>query len=150
MRCKFCGIDPNPIVLVPNIEKKKDGMIEIFSCLDCAIRNGIYCEKHQSPHTGFTGDNSTACLRCIEDEVQKKKEVAEEVYGQICGALHQKELDELQEFAENSSVITGDDESISVFRFVMTTAHRLKMPWDQVVVQILEQRSTALILPSPF
>jgi len=150
MHCKFCGTDPDPIILVPNIEKGKDEMIEIFSCLDCAIKNEIYCEKHQSPHTGFTGDNSTACLRCIEEDIQAKKEEAEEVYARICGVLSQEELDELQEFAEDSSVITGDDESVSVFRFVMTTAHRLKLPWNQVVVQILERRSAALILPSPF
>ena len=150
MHCKFCGTDPNPVILVPNIEKAKDGVIEIFSCLDCAIKQGIYCEKHQNPHTGFTGDNSTACLRCIEEEVQAKKEVAKEVYDRICGALPEEELDELQEFAEDSSVITGNDESVSVLRFVMTTAHRLKMPWDQVVVQILKQRSAQLILPSPF
>lgn len=150
MRCKFCGTDPNLVVLVPNVEKAKDGMIEIFSCLNCAIKHGIYCKKHECPHTGFSGDETTACLRCIEEEVQEKKEVAEEVYGRICGALPQEELDELQEFAEDSSVITGDDESVSVLRFVMTTAHRLKLPWDQVVVMILERRSAALILPSPF
>ena len=77
MRCKFCGTDPDPIVLVPNIEKRKDGQIEIFSCLDCAIKQGVYCEKHESPHTGFSGDETTACLHCIEEEVQAKKEVAE-------------------------------------------------------------------------
>ncbi|MBI2003644.1 MAG: hypothetical protein HYS78_01565 [Parcubacteria group bacterium] len=150
MRCKFCGTDPDPIVLVPNVEKRKYGQIEIFSCLDCAIKQGIYCEKHECPHTGFSGDETTACLRCIEEEVQMKKEVAEEVYARICGALPQEELDGLQEFAEDSSVITGDDESVSVFRFVITTAHRFKLPWDQVVVQILERRSAAIILPSPF
>src|SRR3989344_259200 len=150
MRCKFCGTDPDPVVLVPNVEKRKDGQIEIFSCLDCAIKQGIYCEKHDSPHTGFSGDETTACLRCIEEEVQTKKEAAEEVYARICGTLPQEELDELKEFAEDSRVITGDDESASVFRFVMTTAHRLKLPWDQVVVMTLERRSAQLILPSPF
>jgi hypothetical protein len=147
MTCKFCRIDPDIIVLVPNKDKGKDGYLEVFACLACSRKEGLYCDKHERPHTGFMGDNTTACLFCIEEEVQARKEEATEVWERLRSVMFEEAWEELREEAEISSVITGDDESLSGFRFIVTAAHRHRISSDEIVNRIVQRKSAVSILP---
>lgn len=147
MNCAFCRIDPDLVVLVP--VKENGRTTSSFSCLDCAVKKGVYCEKHDRPHTGFHGDDSTACLSCIEEEVQATEEDrTEEIYSLIRGVLKPDELEDLEDAIEMSSACTGNGDSVSLFRFIVTRAKRLHLSPDEIVVQVLEKRSAAIILPA--
>ena len=145
MECAFCGIHPDPVILIPI--KQKDEALCCFSCYNCAVSHGVYCTKHNVAHTGFLGDDTTACLYCVEEEVQAKKGIARSLYTNIFGSLSEEELESIQDAAQMSSFITGDEDPVSVLRFIITKAHRLKVPLENVVVEIIDKRSVSMILP---
>jgi hypothetical protein len=115
------------------------------------VKHGVYCTKHDGPHTGFTDGRTTACLRCVEEEVQARKDLAEEYCARLEGGLADEAWKELQEAAELSSEITGDEDPVSILRFLVTCSHRLVLPLEDLLVQILDRRSASILLPSsPF
>lgn len=51
--------------------------METFVCIPCSLEQGMYCEKHEIPHLGFS-DGTSACRDCIEEEVRNESvEIAE-------------------------------------------------------------------------
>ena len=144
MNCTFCGKDPDVFVLIPG---KMDGSRGPFACVECATENGLYCKEHDTPHTGFVGDDSTACLRCVEEDVQGSRDRAEEIYDRIKGAVSDENWNTLYESVETSSEITGDEDSVSLLRFIATIAHRRHITIDDVVVIVFGEESSSLLFP---
>ena len=146
MDCGLCGKDiGNVIVLLPI--KKPDGCLSVLACLKCAKKSSAYCQKHKGPHTGFVGDNTTACLICVEEEVRRRKLEAESIFSKIKEVVTPKDLEELADWMEISSLITGDSEAVSVLRAIATRAARFQISIDEVVEQILKAKSLDIILP---
>jgi len=140
--CRFCNGDPEILVLLPaNI-----GPGSPFACIECAKKNGLYCVKHDKPHTGFAGDNTTACLRCIEEETLKARDRADEFYLLVKGALSEEEWENLSEAIEESSYLTGNEDPVTLLRFIATKAVRLHLSLDDILVRILQEQSAEFIL----
>ncbi len=146
MRCSFCKSDPEVIVMVPG-RGMFGGAIEVSACLECAIKQDIYCRLHRQPHTGFSGDE-TACLACIEADVRDRGAIAETTNQRLFLGLPSQAWIELHEAAEISGSITGEDDSIAVLRFILTKSHRLKVPMEDVIDQVLNEGSASSIMPS--
>jgi hypothetical protein len=146
MKCKFCGGDIDVPAMVP-ARGKFGGDIEALSCVGCAIREGIYCTKHNSPHAGFVGDDTTACLFCINEEVIENEKVAEQVYQRLKDGLDKAEWTALCGEILIANAITGGSDHSSLYRFIVTKAHRLHVPAETVVLEILEKKSVMMILP---
>jgi hypothetical protein len=147
MNCKFCGVDPELVVLVPNPDYPEEPEIQVFSCLNCSRKHGLYCDTHQVPRTGFGRDKSTACLRCIQEQVETFQDQADEMLGRIEGWLPEEDLAELDDAARIASHIMGERRSISVLRLILTTAHRKNSTMRTVMDEIRDKKSVSVILP---
>lgn len=148
MRCVFCKKDPDIIVLVPF--RTADGALESFACLQCSKEAGMYCDKHNSPHSGFAGDHSHACLRCIEEDTQSNANRAAEITKRIRRVIDKNQWDSLLFYAHMSSDATGDRYTVSLLRFVFKIAHRQEVTLDEVVSEIERKKDASILLPSLF
>ena len=145
MRCVFCNADPGLIVLIPF--RQPDGALESFSCLECAIAAGYYCVKHDRPHIGFLADTTTACISCIEEEVQNKKAAADALYERIKEALPPEELEQVKEAAEIPAALLQEDENVSILRFMVTRAHRWNVDIEEVLRLFIQHKTADIIVP---
>lgn len=148
MECEKCGNDSDTFVPLP--ARKPDGSLVEIICYDCALASSAYCEKHQMPHLGFTDDETTACRLCIEETVAKNRAKAEKVHYTFKAELPLEQVADLDDWALNSSSITGDSVAVCVLRAVTTKAFRLGVGIDDVVKKIIEAKSVDLILPNLF
>ena len=130
--CEVCGEDPDIIVLLPEARGNK----AIFGCITCAVRLGLYCEKHNSPHTGFE-DGLSACLKCIEELTAKDEEVCEELLQRLKFQIPEDEREELNDWLKIVTEITGDSEARCLMRALAGKALRLGLP-----VESIEERVT--------
>lgn len=146
MNCRFCGHDPELIMLVP-ARRKFDGAIEVFSCRNCAIEKGLYCVKHDKPHIGFDGDDTTACLSCIVEEVQVRKEMAEFLYRRLFRILPDPEWMELQEAAVIASTIMGENDAVAILRFMVTKAQREKVSVENIFDRVVQAGTASMLIP---
>ena len=146
MNCKLCENGIGDIAVLLPI-KQPDGSLCIMTCLNCAENSTAYCKKHKGPHSGFTDDTSTACLRCIEEEVSERWSEAESIFNRIKEVTSPEDLEDLAEWAELSSLISGDSEAVSILRAIATKAARLLISIDEMVEQILKAKSLDIILP---
>lgn len=146
MDCELCRKDIGDVIVLLPI-KKPDGRLSILTCLECAKKSSAYCQKHERPHIGFAGDNTTACLICVEEEVGRRKLEADSIFDRIKEVLSQEELEDLSGWVRVSSFITGDSEAVSILRAIATRAARFQISIDEVVEQILKAKSLDIILP---
>lgn len=144
MNCELCGKDANTYVILPI--KKGDGSLITITCLRCAAQSPAYCRRHQTPHLGFAGDDTTACRLCIEEMVEALKASAGATYVELQVALSPNTFEEIQEAVAASSSITGDDEQISLLRFIVTKSLRTGKTIEEIVGELLQQNSAGVIL----
>ncbi|MBU1255461.1 hypothetical protein KKH35_01165 [Patescibacteria group bacterium] len=148
MKCENCGEDSDLFVILS--VKKPNGSLSEIVCHSCALLSPAYCKKHQMPHLGFADDEATACRLCIEEAVIQNKSMAEEIYSMLISGLLFDEIENLDDWAEDSSIVTGDSMSICVLRAVITRALRLNISIEEIVKRVIEAKSTDLILPNLF
>ena len=148
MKCENCGEYSDMFVLLP--AKKQDGSLNEIVCYGCALGSSRYCEKHQMPHLGFADDETTACRICIEETVAGDKSRAEEIYLALKAKLPLEEIEELDDWAQDVSLITGSSTAVCVLRAITTKALRLGIGINEVVERVIKARSTDLILPNLF
>lgn len=152
MKCEFCGSDPYEIYLVP----KQDGSLEVFSCFDCVVREGVYCFKHGQIHTGFSKivprqPSGTACLKCIEEDEVARSEEAEEIFKKIYGILPGPERERLEEWIEVMETLGAGPAEIAVLRAMLTLIHtKWVRDIETIIKKIKELQSVDLLLPWPF
>jgi len=138
--CEICGKDSEVIVLLPRAR----GNDKLTSCVSCAIELGLYCEKHQRPHTGFE-DSLSACLLCINEESKKREETGEGLLQTLRPLLREGELKGLDRWLEFTMEITGDSEGHCFVRAVVGKALRLNEPIKDVQIRIIRERSIRFI-----
>lgn len=146
MKCEICKNDiGNTIVLLPI--KKPDGCLDTIACLKCAENSSTYCKKHKRPHLGFADDDTTACILCIEEVVAEKRSQEISIFNTLKEHLPPGEWEDLVEWADLSSSITGNSQATCVLRAITTKALRLNVLVDKIITQILETNSVDVILP---
>ncbi|TRZ64489.1 MAG: hypothetical protein D4Q79_01395 [Spirochaetia bacterium] len=146
MKCELCGKDiGETIVLLPI--KKTDGTLSTMACLDCVENSPAYCKKHGRPHLGFMGDDTTACILCIEELTAEKENEEMSVFNEILEAIPLEKRKRLLDYAITISSIKYECEATSVLRAVATKALRLKKTVEEIVIQIVNEKSAESILP---
>ncbi len=138
--CQVCQADPDTLVALPQAR----GNDKVLGCIPCAIRLGLYCERHERPHTAFD-DGLSACLRCIEAESGRREESGEELLRVLRPLLRKDERDELDEWLESVVEITGDSEGRCFMRALVGKALRLNEPVEAIKRRIVTERSIRLI-----
>jgi len=148
MECEECGKESDIFVLLP--ARKSNGSLNEMVCHDCALASSAYCQKHQIPHLGFIDDATTACRVCIEEMVTKNKAGAKKIYLLLETELPFEEIENLNDWAQGASLITGDSMTVCILRAVITKALRLSVDIDEVIKRIIGAKSVDLILPNLF
>lgn len=128
--CQVCGEDPDILVLLPEARGNK----AILGCIACAIELGLYCERHNGPHTGFE-DGLSACLKCIEELSAKDEEVCRELLQRLRAELSDDEREDLDEWLETVTFVTGNSSARCFMRALAGKALRLGLP-----VEVIEER----------
>jgi hypothetical protein len=144
MLCELCGnADKASFSLLPI--KGEGGKLNTLACGECTEKSTAYCRIHSAIHQGFS-DGSTACLICVNEAVESYRELAPALVQGIRASLAPDQRQELFERAHTSSLITGDEENVSIIRFVASKAKRSSQTLEAVVAEIAESRSAACIL----
>ena len=144
MRCELCGCDPDIIVILPI--KKQDGCLNTIACLKCSKKSGHYCEKHERPHLGFEGDDTSACVFCIEEMVSANFNLADRIFNRLNETVSALEMERLLEAAEIAGEITGQSTSVCVLRFIATKALRLKKTINEMIGLVVQGKNVDIIL----
>lgn len=145
MKCEICGNNSTPtFVLLPI--KQKDGRLDTIACEKCAEHSSAYCKKHKRPHLGFSGDDSTACVMCIEEMIVNKEAQGISIFNTLREKLPPMEFNRLLNWATLSSFATGDSRTVCVLRAIATKALKHKITLDEVLGKVLKARSVDYIL----
>lgn len=147
LECNACGKEANKFVALP--VKRKGGNSVSIMCVACAENSPRYCEKHERPHMGFI-DGSTACRLCIEETISKKESEGFNVWGLFKEKLPEEEVFQLLDWADFSVLITGNSKEKCVLRAVVTKALRNNQEIEEVIREVLEEKSVSSILPFGF
>lgn len=147
LECNACGKDADEFVVLS--VKREDGSLVSIVCVSCAENSPEYCKKHDRPHMGFM-DGTTACLSCIEETITKKESQGFNVWGLFKEKLPAEELFQLLDWADFSALITGNSKERCVLRAVVTKALRNNQEIEEVIREVLEEKSISSILPFGF
>ena len=146
MICQLCGKDIGDTIVLLSL-KRTDGALSTLACLNCAESSSAYCRKHSRPHLGFMDDNSTACILCIEEIVAQKENEEVFIFDKILEAIPLEEKKRLLDWATAIASIKHEREATSVLRAVVTKALRQGKTIEEMVVQVVCQKSIESILP---
>ncbi len=139
MKCEICNEkDPSTLMILP-IHQEGGNMITM-ACGTCGMASDAYCKKHNRIHTGFA-DKTTACLLCINAIVDEKRGEADAIAGEIKKLFSDYDLEFLNDYAEISSRLTGDDETVSIVRFLASKAERTKVSFEVAQKTLKETKS---------
>jgi len=147
MKCEVCGDGLADIFIMLPI-KKPDGCLETIVCHSCAQKSSAYCIKHQRHHLGFSDDNTTACVVCIEEIAAGDRFREGTIFDVLKNNLPQQEFQRLLEMARFSSRITNNKAATCVLRFIATKALRTNSTIDAVLQKILNDKSVNFIIPA--
>lgn len=167
MKCEMCGRDLDGdldlIVFLPR--KQPDAKLKLvtFACEGCSVESGMYCQKHEHPHTRFN-DETTACTTCIKDIATKD---GERIAGIFAAAVSKSDkAAEIQEAIRNwigriNLMIPGASlaELPPAVRIlgtpyvlnnivweVVTYSQRMKIPPEEVIKRVAKE-GAGVILP---
>lgn len=138
--CQVCGEDPDILVLLPEARGNK----AIFGCIDCAKKLNLYCDKHDGPHTSFD-DGLSACLKCIDELSEKDENVCRELLVKLRVLLSKEEREDLDEWLELVTEVTGHSKARCFMRALAGKALRLGVPTETVEERVMREGSTDLI-----
>ena len=147
MKCELCGRTSDDTLVILPI-KKADGCLNTIACLECAESSSAYCKRHERPHLGFIGDDTTACAICIEEMVTEKKPIEMSIFSTLQQKLPEEELNHLLEWATLSASITGNSEATCILRAIITKALRTKESVEEVAEKVIKTKSVNFILPT--
>jgi len=142
--CEICRKSTVFINILPI--KRPDGSLITLACQNCTERTDAYCKKHERIHLGF-GDNTTACVSCIEGRVNKD---GHQIYESFSSALQESHRrveiqDDLMDWASLSSLITGDPEETCVARAIVTVSERKNITVEEIIPETLDKGSDYLL-----
>lgn len=139
MECEICGdTEARCHVLLPL--RQENGSLITIACLDCAKKSSAYCLKHDVPHIGFI-DGTTACIQCIEAEVEENRHRQTEIFKQLKEVLPSDQFAELLEHTEFMITLFGETISGQTVRALATKAVRTDQTIDDVLKEVIKSRS---------
>ncbi len=143
MQCAFCGIDPDPVVLT----WRPDGSEQVMSCVACAIAQGVYCKKHQSPHGGITScqGKGTLCMTCFEELRGRYRDDANDLFSVLAEALPSNEWQRVRAWLADK--LYDEPPAEAVLRGVVCEALRRSCGPFRVVYDLVVAQSAEPILP---
>lgn len=146
MKCELCKKkDPKTMYILPL--HQKDGKLDTMACEGCAKKSTAYCLKHDRIHQGYM-DGTTACLSCVNELVQSEREIYGEwqIFQDIMVALDKNDAAQLDELADISASIVGDDRAMALLRFLASKACRNGLKVEEVTRRVINSRSIAFLL----
>lgn len=110
--------------------------------------NGYYCVTHKHPHLEFD-DGTHACTDCVEQRVRALTiETAERYALEIRRHISTEEILQLVAWDILSSRSTGTRPLLTILRAIVLYAQRHAISEEQVMRQIVEQKSVTIINPA--
>lgn len=145
MECVFCHCDPDVVATVPHPET----LYAVFSCVPCATEHGLYCEKHDTPHAGYSGGggSGTICLTCFHDERTRCAPDAEDMFYELAQQLPGAEWGRVREWLNDMSDVYQEDSPVMLLRGIVGEALRRRVPPQEVVRDAIAVQSASAILP---
>lgn len=144
MKCEKCGVDADPIYLLPL--KQKDGKLDSFYCRHCALESGAFCTKHSMFHLGFT-DGTTACKTCIDELASAHLAQKYEIWCGVMEALQTDDAEEVREMASIDMARTGTEGAQArLVWLIAARAMRSSRDFDTTHQDILRQGTAVSIL----
>ncbi len=138
--CKKCGREARAHIVNPNVKSE-----HAIICLACGIEAGVYCEKHDVPHQGFD-DGSTACLECIDEEVQLKLGRRTGIGRLIERSLPPEEFAILKKAARGAGHIWRCGWREALLRLVVSKAQRIREEFVVAVSNLIEDGTAEFLL----
>jgi NAD-dependent SIR2 family protein deacetylase len=148
MTCELCGDPSLQLILVLPL-KRPNGNLNTMACLKCAEESSAYCKKHKRIHLGFL-DGTTACPLCTEEMVKERISEKGRIFNTLKQGLPPKEFNDLLEWADFSRAVTGNLRATCVLRSLASKALRTQKSIDEVIKQIISEKSAKSILPEEF
>ena len=146
MLCEICGTDVEGIMLLPI--KHPDGRLETLSCLLCAKKSKNYCLKHEIPHVGFVGDDTTACHVCINELVMEGLGRSDSLVDIMSTVLPSQEWMKIHLWLKMIVGLTNDSAEKCLLRAFITKQLRMKAgSIDVVIHMVVDGNSADPILP---
>ena len=141
-KCEICGqADPRIMFILPLL--RANGNLNTMACEGCAKKSSAYCLKHDCQHTGFI-DGSTACLRCIQELVESKKDEAPNIRDRLRQGLAPDQAEDLDDAAGLSAELNGSSESVAILRFLASKAMRTNQTVEDIIHLIAESKKYPL------
>ncbi|OGD62004.1 hypothetical protein A2215_04555 [Candidatus Berkelbacteria bacterium RIFOXYA2_FULL_43_10] len=143
MVCEICGVDAVSAILPIH---QPNGSLITLGCLDCARTQGVWCDRHNSPHIDL-GDGH-GCLRCIEVETQST--AGTDYLVRLKAELPVESYEELIEWVQTSGAVSGSDRETALRRFVITRAHAHGITVEEVIERVVGEQSADFLFPNPY
>lgn len=148
MKCTFCGQGADEYVLIHRAERNGQDM----SCIPCAIKHGVYCERHRTPHSGVDGrgGKGTVCMQCVDDFVSRRANTAVKVLGRLTRGLPSVESLRMLRWAHEMENAWQMETANVVLRGVMIQAYQREGTFKKVIDTMIATQSADIILPHAF
>lgn len=105
MTCRYCEKDPKSFMLIPEGLQEVDVNQSPFACLDCAIKEGIFCAKHNRAHQSFgPGKGKHACWGCVGEAREHLMQHSEQALGLVLKLLERLPKDLQEQFFEEGAL----------------------------------------------
>lgn len=143
-KCELCGRDDGLVTAILPIPQP-NGSIVTLACEKCMMESRTYCRKHGQIHMGFL-DGTTACRQCIAEILSDYSSEADHITQGILQSVHEGEVERLVCLAETAGRFSCEPISLSVLRFVVTKAVRTGQSVENIIVQLVADKSARFIM----
>ncbi|MBX4195847.1 hypothetical protein KW796_02750, partial [Candidatus Parcubacteria bacterium] len=116
--------------------------------LKCAKKSGLYCEKHERPHTGFGRQmEMSACILCAVDLVDENRHRV----GIILGMLQDAAPEDFAILRQEQTwmINNEEDENVAILFHLSATALCHKTTFDELIRQLVVAGSLDKIKNQP-
>lgn len=134
--CHLGNHEADELVILPRCAKLEPD--QVFGCIVCCRKTGLWCDRHWIPKTGFLG-GQTACLLCIDDLARHEVETVEAAFRRLT-AGQSVEVKVLEEWLALVTMATRESRQMCFARAVATRAMTHGTPF---VDELAELRSSA-------
>lgn len=146
MVCRYCQKEPDIVVAIPELCEQADLSQSPFSCVSCALEQGIYCPIHSQPHMIFQPHGHTACRFCIEHEAMALYRTVDDLLIELRSINH----GEIVKLLAASAVVMmslGLSPAMTICRWIATRMVVYKMTREQVIAEAIERNKLDLVVP---
>jgi hypothetical protein len=142
--CEICEQPTNVLNIIP--KRRADGSLVTLACTPCAQESDMYCDVHQRPHIGFADGETTACVECIEEEVEKDgTKIATAFQSGVSESPHCLEISfAMDQYIDLAVRIKGGSREQCMARPIVTAAKRFKKSTDEIIAETFEKGPNVL------